>query len=385
MSFQQLSGLEKPTEVVLRAISTGHMTHALLLSGPAGNGKIGFANAIAEFLNCTNPTDSDSCGVCAHCTKIRKLIHPDVHFILPIYSIKQEGSSQGQKTTGDFIAQFRPRFIDNNWIELEDWVQQLDSENKQVMIGVDEIRDLKRKLSLRAFEAKYKVVIIWHAEKMRTEAANALLKLLEEPPANTILILTTDDPSALLATIRSRCQQLLIPRIDIEPIQTELMQRYHLPEDQARQVALMAEGSVRKAQQIVERDSGQLSDKFQEWMRLCFDGRYDELSRLAEDLSKESREFQKYFLENALQKLKDTLHAQYLPETISLFIESDQKFLKNFSKVMSIEKLNTISELIDEAIYHITRNANAFIVFTALSLNINKVFKSKTLEPQKIN
>lgn len=376
MQFSQVKGLTRPREIVQRAVDSGRLSHALLLIGPEGNGKLAFANALAAYLNCRQPVDGDSCGKCPDCIKVGKVIHPDVHLILPYPGSLTD---KAKSPTAEVIHEFRTRFADNPWMELEDWTQVLASENKQLGISIDEIRLLKRKMSLKSFEGKYKVVILWHAEKLRVEGANGLLKLLEEPPENTILILTATDASDLLPTIRSRCQTILMNRIPPDDIAAHLQERYKLDRDQALQIALMSDGSIRKGQTLAEKDTHTVSEKFPIWMRLCYDARYDEIAKLAEDFSRESREFQKFFLESALHKVKDTLRVRFMPESSLLFQGEDYQFMKKLNVSLTEAKLEKIAGLIDDAVYHISRNANAQMLLISLSLKIHKAFREKIL------
>ncbi len=374
MQFSSLRGIDRPKEIVQRAVDSGKLSHALLLLGPEGNGKLAFAAALAAYLNCKTPIEGDSCGKCPDCVKSAKLVHPDIHFILPYPGTL---SDEQKSPTAEVIHEFRPKFIENPWLELEDWKHALAADNKQLGIGVNEIRLLKKRMSLKAFEGRFKVVIIWGADKMNGSAANSFLKLLEEPPDNTVLILTTIDAADLLPTIRSRCQTLLMNRIPANEIGAYLQTKYNLEEQQALQVALMAEGSMRKAQVLAEKDTQAVSEKFPAWMRLCYEAKMDEISKLAEDFSRESREFQKFFMESALHRVRETLKVRFLPEDQLLFPGAEIQFLKKFNQILTDAKLEKIATLIDEAVYHVGRNANAQMLMVSLSLRIHKVLREK--------
>jgi len=374
MQFSKIRGLAKPREIVQRAVDSGRLSHALLLLGPEGNGKLAFATALAAYLNCKTPLNGDSCGICPDCIKIGKSIHPDIHLILPYPGSLDDKS---KSPTAEVIHEFRSRFLENPWFELEDWAQVLTAENKKMSISVGEIRLLKQRMSLKAFEGRYKVVIIWHAEKLNIEAANALLKLLEEPPENTILILTATEATDLLPTIRSRCQSLLMNRISPTEVSSYLVEKYGFEENQALQIALMSDGSMRKAQILSEKDTQAVSEKFPIWMRLCYDARYDDIAKLAEDFSRENREFQKFFMESALHRVRDTLKVRYMREDQLLFPGEEVQFLKRLNQTLTDSKLEKIAALLDEAVYHAGSNANSQMMMVALSLKIHKVFREK--------
>lgn len=375
MRLSENIGIPRAVDILKRAIEAGRMSHALLLLGPEGNGKLAFAASLAAHLNCKQKVNGEACGTCSNCSKSFKLIHPDIHFILP--TIKDKEISDEISQSAATMPVFRKAFLENPYIELEDWSGLLQSENKQLMIHVNESRLIKRQMSLHAFEGEYKIAIIWHAEKMNTNSANALLKLLEEPPERTIIILTATDTTTLLPTITSRCQTLLINRIAPEDIQQFLVKKYQVEEDRALQIALLSDGSIRKAITLIEPDTQLVSEKFPHWLRLCYEGNIEELIKLSEAFARENREFQKFFFETALQRVRDTIKARYFNENQLLFPEADKAFLKKLNTSLTEYKLEQISGFLNDALHFTVRNANTQIQFVALSLRIHKMFKEK--------
>jgi len=375
MQLSNSVGIPRAVDILKRAIDARRMSHALLLLGPEGNGKLALAASLAAYLNCKQKVNGDACGVCSNCSKSFKLIHPDIHFILPVAS--NPDIPEDQSPSAIHMPVFRKAFLENPYIELEDWTKQLQSENKQLNIAVRETRALKRQMYLHAFEAEYKVAIIWHAEKMNIQSANALLKLLEEPPERTILILTATDTSTLLPTITSRCQSVLVNRIAPEDIQKFLVQKYQVEEDRALQIALLSDGSIRKAITLIEPDTQLVSEKFPHWLRLCYEGNIEDLIKLSEAFARENREFQKFFFETALQRVRDTIKARYFNENQLLFPAADKAFLKKLNTSLTEYKLEQIAGFLNNTLQYTVRNANTQIQFVALSLRIHKVFKEK--------
>lgn len=376
MRFNQIIDQKRAKTAFLSSVKEGRQAHALILKGGPGIGKLAFGNAIAQYLNCENPTETDSCGKCASCVKIAKGIHPDVRFVLPIINT----TSGGQKaTTDDFIAEFREKFFPNPYFSYQEWSSTLNAENKQLAIHIKEIRDLKRKLSLKSFEAKYKVVIFWNAEKIKTEAANALLKLLEEPPDRTVLILTVTDPTQLLTTINSRCQRIQLHRVETQELQNYLVQNHSMDSERAFQVAQLSEGSVSKALALVHETNKSLSELYQSWMRTCFEGRYDKILEFAETLSKESKEFQKLYLSFALQKVRDSLLFSFNTPELAIVTEEERLFQEKFSKFIHLRGIDEISKLVDDSLFYIGRNANAQLTLIVLSLRIHSLLTGKVL------
>ena len=210
MQFKEVIG-HRPTKELLIQLSQEHrVPHAIMLIGPPGNGKLALALAFAQYINCKSKLEADSCGVCSSCVKYKKLIHPDLHFTFPVIKT----SSLTKPTSVDYMPKWREYFISNPYPSYERWNQTIAEENKQGMIYVDEAAEIIQKLNKKAYEADYKVSLIWLPETMNPTCANKILKILEEPPANTLFILVTEEEQRLLSTIRSRCQTIRLPKIE---------------------------------------------------------------------------------------------------------------------------------------------------------------------------
>lgn len=376
MQLKEIIGQKKAKEAFLKMVSENRLPHALILKGKPGIGKLAFANAIAQFVNCEAPTETDSCGKCASCSKIRKGIHPDVRFILPIITNKVDGKNP---LSDDFIPQFREQFVANPYYSFNSWVGQMQGENKQVGIRIAEIRELKRKISLKAFEARYKVVIIWNAEKINTEAANAMLKLLEEPPERTMIIMTVSDTSGLLTTINSRCQRIQMHRIDDASLAAYLKTSHGLAEDRALQIAQLAEGSVSEADEMVNESNRSRSDLYMQWLRLCHRGEFGDIQDIVEQLSKENKEFQKLFLSYALKKLRASLLFSFHADHLAATTAEEREFQQKFSKFIQLNGISELSRLLEDSLFYISRNASAPMVLSVLSLRMHSILTGKVL------
>jgi DNA polymerase-3 subunit delta' len=376
MQFREIIGQEKAKKAFLGLAKENRVPHALILKGQEGIGKLAFANAIAQYINCENPTETDSCGECASCSKVRKGIHPDVRFILP--TVKTGDS----KDTGsdDFFHLFREKFhAGSPYFSFKDWMVALNGENKQAEIRIHEIRELKRKISLKAFEAKYKVVVIWNAETIRVEAANAMLKVLEEPPDKTVMIMTVSDQTQLLTTINSRCQRLQMHRVKELVMQGWLQKNFQMDEDHAMQVASLADGSVTRAIELVNESDRSISDLYQNWLRICFKGDYEGIQQAVTAITKENKEYQKMFLGFGLQKLRDSLFFSFgLPE-YAFATGEERDFQEKFSKYLQFNGIDELSRLMEDSLYYVSRNANSQLVFSVLSLRIHSLLTGKVL------
>lgn len=372
MRFADLIGQEKVKDTIRESVAQDRLAHALMLVGPQGVGKLGMATAIAQYVNCLNPEDGDSCGKCSNCTKIAKGIHPDMHYVLPIIA-KTEGGKR--YLTADFFEPFRERFFQDPYLPFAEWKRALDGENKQLFVSVHEIRELKRKISLKAFEAPYKIIIIWNAESIRTEGANAFLKLLEEPPERTLILMTCSDSSQLLTTINSRVQRLRLSRISKEEIQQYLIRKHEIEEEEAEELAAIAEGSPANANEYLSDSSKLMSNLYIEWLRAAYLGQYDKIQERIEPITKENKEFQKMFLMVALKKLRDSLLFHLETKDLALSTRAELEFQQKFSKLMTAEKVLKIASHLEESHKNLSGNANSQMVFTALSLRVHGILR----------
>ncbi len=376
MQFKEIIGQDKAKETIRGMVAEQRLPHAIILKGQPGIGKLAFANAMAQYINCENPKDGDSCGVCASCSKIRKGIHPDVRFVLPTVS----APGTGPKTvTDDFFPVFREHFFKKPYFSMGSWVGLMQGENKQLGIRIHEIRELKRKMQLKAFEATYKVVIIWNAEKINREAANAMLKLLEEPPDRTVMIMTVSDTTQLLTTINSRCQRVQLQRIPDSIMQTFLKEEYSITDDRALQVAQLAEGSVTKAADLVNESNKSLSELYMHWMRISMKGQFAMIQEWVEGVTKENKEFQKLFLSYAIQKVRDSLLFAFDSPQLAASTKDEIEFQKKFSRYIQLNGIDKLARMMEDGLHFISRNANSQMVLTVLSLRIHSILNGKVL------
>lgn len=373
VKFADIIGQEPTKERIREVVASNRLAHALMLVGPEGVGKLGMATAIAQYVNCLNPTEDDSCGTCTNCTKIAKGIHPDMHYLLPIIS-KTEGGKR--YLTGDFFQAFRESFFQDPYMPFAEWKRALGGENKQLFISVHEIRELKRQISLKAFEAPYKVVIIWNAETIRTEGANAFLKLLEEPPDKTLIIMTCSDSSQLLTTINSRVQRLRLARIDKSEVENYLKTKHGLDDEAAEEISAIAEGSPANANEFLSETSRKMSSLYIEWLRAAYLGQYDKIQDRIDPISSENKEFQKLFLTVALKKLRDSLLFHLGAKDLALSTKVEREFQEKFSQLMTATKVEAISKLLEESHRHLSGNANSQMVLTAMSLRVHRILRS---------
>lgn len=380
MNFSSIANQSETKTHLLDMMRDGRLPHALLLTGASGTGKIALATAVAQYMNCQNPEESESCGKCVHCQRISKGLHPDVHYILPIITLK-EGDKQ--LLTEHFLDTFREPFFEEPYYPFTTWQQALEGENKQLQIGVEEVREAKRKMSLKAFDAPYKVLIVWNIEKMNVSAANAFLKLLEEPPAKTLILMTSSEPSRLLATISSRCQRVPVERYKAAEIAEYLQTKRHLSPKDAESASLVADGSIGQAIAYIEDGGAEMTQLYTEWLRAVFLGDFLKIqkgmeagkSSGVERIAKENKEFQRNFLNLAIRKIRDSLMFHLEAPQLAHVSPDEQAFHAKFAQQAHPEKVERILTELESTQRYLMGNANAMMALTSLSLRIHGILR----------
>ena len=238
MSFSEVIGQKEAEERLMQMVKEDRLPHALMLCGPQGSGKLPLAVAFASYL-LDNGTPSAK-------AMLDKLEHPDLHFTYP--TIKLPSMSADHKpVSDDFAKEWHELVMRGLYFTMEDWMEAMGAENQQAIITAGESDDLVKKLSLKSSQGGYKVCIVWLPERMNIECANKLLKLIEEPPQQTVFIMVCEEPDKLLETIRSRVQRIDIRKISNEDIERALVERRGINEDDAHRIARLANGSWLKA------------------------------------------------------------------------------------------------------------------------------------------
>ncbi|SHI65588.1 DNA polymerase-3 subunit delta' [Hymenobacter daecheongensis DSM 21074] len=377
MRFSEIPNQAAVKQLLRQSVRRQHVAHAQLFRGAEGSAALALALAYATFLNCENrqPEAEDSCGKCASCQKTDKLIHPDLNFIVPVTTTKAVAK---EAVSSKFMAEWRGFVLENPYQGLNDWMQHIGAENKQGSISKEESLQLLKLVSLKAFEARFKIVIVWLPELMHPAAANAVLKLLEEPPADTIFLLVSFAPEQLLPTIISRVQPVVVRPYSENDLTAYLRDQHQVPEVKARQLAQLAEGNLGFA--LAARTAAGSSDNdyfafFVEWMRQCYGYKVDKLLSQSDEFQKLGRENQKEFLHYALGVLRKVLlfgiDAQFVPHLPA----AEQPFVQGFSRFVHRRNADSLTTEINDAHYHIERNANPRMVFVDISLRIAELLQ----------
>jgi len=369
MLFSDIIGLDDIKQMLIQAVKSEHIAHAQLFAGAEGYGHLALALAYAQYVNCTNKQEDDACGKCPSCMQYNKLVHPDLHFIFPTATTKKVTSPE-DAVSQVFLPEWREFLTKNPYSSLPDWAIFFGAENKLCNISRNESRNIVKALSMKAFMAKYKVMIIWLPELMRTEASNAILKILEEPPQKTLFLLVTNAREQILPTILSRSQVVNVRPFTDDEITQALVQNFEIPQAQAQNAAFLAEGNLNEALKIAQNVDDVYTDFFKSWMRFCFKTDYQELANLMEQFAEKGKEAQKNILLYSLKIVRESMLAKFGGESLLRLPDETLEFVRNFSKVLSENAIEKTITLLNDALHHIERNANPKMLFLNLSVNI---------------
>lgn len=378
MFFSKVLGQEHIKNHLIQSANNGRVPHAQLFIGPEGSGTLLMAIAYAQHLLCHKNDGENSNLSGANNVKFNTFSHPDLHFAFPVAT---NDKIKSHPVSNHFMEEWRELLKEQPYGNLFDWYKKIGVDNKQGQIGVDEAQDIVKSLSLKAYEGGYKIMIIWMAEKMNTAAANKLLKLIEEPPNNTVFILIAEDEEQIINTIKSRCQILHFPPLSEDVIKNALIKQYQLEEAVALKVAHQADGNYNKACDLVYHDSEdlQFEEWFVYWIRSAFKAKGNksavhDLISWSDDISKTGRETQKQFLQFCLNFFRQALLLNYSAKELVYFEPKTNSFkLENFAPYVHNSNILEISDELESAIYHIERNGNAKIILTDLSIKLTRL------------
>lgn len=370
MLFTDIIGQTEVKEILLNTVKQKKIAHAQLFAGPEGVGKLQMAIAYAQYVNCLQPTETDACGTCTSCVKYNKLSHPDLHFVFPIINKPKDAYCS------DYLKQWREFNLLHKYNNLDIWLDFIDAENAQGMIYTREADDLIKKLSLKIYEGKYKVIIIWHPEKMAVEASNKLLKILEEPYENTLFLLVSDRPDDIIQTILSRTQRINFKSIPENEIKI-FLQQFNLDPDETNNTAHLAQGSIYKALEIIRtKDEAVFNhDLFKEMMRASYMAKIKQIKAIAESISSIGREKQKKYIEYALNMFREYFISNFEIPEITYLTNRESEFGVRFSPFINERNIIGLFEEFSLAQRHIEQNVNAKIVFFDLCLKLTMLLK----------
>lgn len=382
MKFSDIVGQNHLKNHLINSVQKGRIPHAQLFIGPEGSGTLSMALAYAQYIICNNKGSENEGGSAACNLKFDHLQHPDLHFVYPVAT---NDSIKSNATSDDFLSTWIDFLKDTPYGSVNDWYEAIGIQKKQGNISVHEAASILKKLILKPFEGGYKVMIIWMAEKMNTEAANKLLKLLEEPTDKTVFILIAEDEKAILQTILSRCQILHFNALNEQEIVQGLIEKESCDEVDAYSIAKQAQGNYNKALKLRYNITNEypFDEWFVTWVRAAF--RANKNARVVSDLIKWSdeiaaigREKQKLFLNHCMELFRQALLLNYSTAELVYMEPKVENFkLKNFAPFVNEHNILEIYQEIEDATYHIERNGNAKMIFTDLSIKLTRLIHKK--------
>ena len=372
MRFADVIGHQALKRQLVESVDKGRVSHAQLFSGVAGAGILPLAIAYAQYLNCENRTGGDSCGRCRSCLQIEQLAHPDLHFVFPVN--KQGKKSNEVVLSADFMPLWRDMVASTGgYFTRQQWYDRLDlGKTLQGLINAKEADEIIRRLSFKSFESEYKIMLVWLPETMNVEAANKILKILEEPWQKTIFLLVSERSDLLLPTIISRTQEVSVPRLSAE----ELLPLTQGDEQQRRNMARLSGGDIIELRRLMGGEEDGVREEsfalFCGLMRLSYNDKHLELIDWADEVAQLTREQQRAMLIHAARLLRESymLHAGL--GSISYLWGEEAKFCRNFAPFIGNQNIEVLIAEIETAMRQITQNGNPRIVFTHFALAVSK-------------
>ena len=368
MFFKDVIGQEEAKRRLIREVNEGKIPHARLFCGGEGIGKLPLAIAYARYLSCEHRGETDACGTCSSCMKYNKLAHPDLHFVFPVIKKK----SGKDTVSDDFLSEWRDLLKNTPYFNFGIWLKEMGAENQQAQIYVKESDEILRKLSLKSSQGGYKVMIIWLPEKMNADCSNKLLKLLEEPPSQTVFLLVSEEPDRLLTTILSRTQRFQLHGISEQSIAGILMQRFGLQDVDAQSIARRSEGNFLKALETIHlnEENRLFFELFVSLMRLSYQRKIREMKQWSETVAGLGRERQKNFLAYCQRMIRENFIFNFKDPSLVYLSNEEQNFSNRFAPFVNERNVMGIMDELSEAQRHIEQNVNARMVFFDFSLKM---------------
>lgn len=377
MKFSEVIGQEDAKQRLVQLVKEERLPHALMLCGPAGCGKLSLALAFASYLLCEkHEGHDDACDSCKQCAMLHKWEHPDLHFSYPV--IRPTGTSGEHKMSSeDFSAQWREMLRKSTYVTIDQWLAAMDAGNQQAQMGVGESDLLLRKLSMKSSQGGYKVSVIWLPERMNVECANKLLKLLEEPPLQTVFIMVCEEPEHLLDTIKSRTQRIDIKRIVTPAIEEALVRLRGVDTGLAHRLARVANGSWVKAMEELNtgNENRLFLDMFIMLMRLAYMRNIKDLKKWSESVASYGREKQRRMLSYFARMIRENFVYNFHNPELNYMTQEEENFSKNFARFVNEGNVVDISDLIAVSMRDIGQNANAKIIFFDFALKMIMLLK----------
>lgn len=373
MYFKDIIGQEDIKKRLIQSAQTGIVPHAQLFTEQGGAGAFPLALAYARYLNCTNRTETDSCGHCPSCLKYDELAHPDLHFVFPIVAKKEKK----KEVCDDYLTEWRSFLKERPYFDIDGWLDYMEAGNSQALIYSKESDEIIRKLSLKIYEATYRVLLIWLPEKLHPTCANKLLKIIEEPPQNTVILMVSETPDQILGTILSRAQRINVRGIHPEAIAASMVSQFGLAPEDAKHIAHLANGNYLKAIEAISlgEENKFFLEQFKGMMRNSWARNVKGMKGMADLLAGIGRERQKNFLSYCQHLIRENFMYRFQSPELNYMNLDEAGFSVKFAPFINERNVFDIMEELAIAEQQIGQNVNAKMIFFDLSLRLTVLIK----------
>lgn len=369
MNFKDIPGLNQQKTYLKELVTQDRLPHAFIFTGPEGNGKLALALAFANYIQCESRTES-ACGQCSACIKSKKLVHPDIHFVYPV--IRKDGKKREDTVSTDFLIPWRQFITDMPYGSISDWLNHIRAESKPANINTSECNQISSKLGLKSFEGSHKILILWHAEMLGKDG-NRLLKIIEEPPESTLIIIIAERLDKIIKTITSRCQIFAVPPFTDEDIASVLSEKSSGPIDEIIQ---LADGNMQQALSLINKGKSNYSEEILDWMRVAYRLKAESVVSWLDDFNRKSKQDQTNFLLYGLYYMKEyrkILLCQDINQ--GKLTNSEKQVAQKMAKLVDEDMSAGIVALFENAIGLLKRNANAKILFMDMTIRLQALMK----------
>ena len=380
MLFKEIVGQQEVKKRLLNMVRDDRTPHALMLFGPSGSGKLALAVAMAQYLSCNDRQLDDACGVCPSCLKFGKLVHPDLHFVVPVLKTARVTKDP---VSDLFLEEWREALLTNPYLSENQWYEAIGAENKQGVINKEESLQVIKKLGFKPYESDYRMMVIWLPEKMNQAAANKLLKIIEEPPEKTLILMVAESTDKILTTILSRTQLLHVPPLSEEMIREELMLQENQDQELVEDAIRRANGNYNTALQTLHQDENELYyfDLFTRLMRLCYSRSIIEINDWIDQVAGVGRERQKQLLDYSLRMLRENFMLHMNSDDLNHMSRKENEFSGRFSPFIHEENIDALVESFGTAGNHIEANGNPRIILMDLAIKVIRLLLLKVSQP----
>ncbi len=372
MRFADISGHDDVKQRLRDMVDENRMPHAIMIEGPEGSAKFALARAFLQYIHCTARSAGDSCGRCPECKLSATLNHIDTFISFPV--VKRSGRGD---TSDDYLAEFRDYVRDYPYMDFEEWLRRLENINAQPLIYVSEATLLIRKLSITSRRSDFKTSLIWLPERLKEDAANKLLKLVEEPASDTIIVMVSNNSQLVLPTIYSRTQRVMVRRYTDAEVAEIISRKASMSEADAAIIARLANGNINEALRLVSvsKERKKFLVFFINLMRKAYQRKIIELRQWSADLAALGREPQIQFYEYCSRMLRENFVLNLKAPDLVFLTTDEMQFSVNFARFITNLNVMRLLDTFGKAATDIAANANSKIVNFDVAIQVILLLK----------